>query len=132
MGSIIFLLVASTLTLGQVSEKGVIGSADLFIKGPNIGDTEDIDKFLFANDTDSVLIKYKDDIKNFAYVSGELKNSQNRYADTCFSGHARMSEDGKDVKDQCTSVQAIAPSSLLDDNIELLYYDRNTGLSPTE
>ena len=102
LGSIIFLLVSATLTLTQLQTFNTISDADLYLHGKSIkGDNNhnDLTRLMFANETDPILIKYKDKIKNFAYLSNEVRDSQRGDADTCYSGHARLTNDGKDPKD---------------------------------
>ena len=79
LGSIIFLLVSATLQLRLIQTGGTISNADLVIGGG-----------FNSADTDPVLLEYIDSIKDFAYVSEELSQTQNDEAKTCYSDLARL------------------------------------------
>ena len=51
--------------------------------------------YLWARYTDPVLVKYKDKIKDFAYITNELNNMQNTWAETTWADHARLRDDMK-------------------------------------
>ena len=88
-----------------------------------------LSKYLFSKDTDPVLVKYKDKINDFAYVTHKVNKMQNIQAKTTFADHARIRDD---LKGSNLRVQAVHPSKLLDESLKLEYYNRDTGLSPTE
>ena len=48
---------------------------------------------MFANKTDPILLRFKDQIKEFAYVGSRVTDYQNSnafIADTCYSDRARL------------------------------------------
>ena len=80
LGAVIFLIVASTITLMQVtSESNEFKEADIYLEGFRIKseDSNSQDDFLQPNQTDPILLEYKDKIESFAYVTDSCANQQN-------------------------------------------------------
>ena len=67
LGSIIFLLVSATLQLKLLQSAGVLQGSDLTLLGGSPNDLSNM--WLFAKDADPILIKHKDSIKDFAYIT---------------------------------------------------------------
>ena len=129
LGSIIFLLVGSTLTISQSLTINKIGEhADVYLKGEHPDKYRNFTKFLLSSDTDPVLIKNKDKIRDFAYVADDLAKVQNTRVELKFSGHARF-EDGLE---RGIRVQGLQVSTLIDDSFDPYYQDPDTGLSISE
>ena len=77
LGAVIFLITSATLTLKSINMQGTFDQADIYIHGGHLNtDDTSIDQLLFADSTDSVLEKYKDKIKSFAYLSPNLNGMQ--------------------------------------------------------
>ena len=74
---------------------------------------------------EDVLLTYKDDIRDFAYVSGELRNTQTPSASSKVSDYSRLEASN-------TAVQAVQPSALLDDSFQVYHSDVSSALSYTE
>ncbi len=132
LGTIIFLLVSATLQLKIVAMMSTLAEGDLILSGGRIKPETIYDEYLFSSDSDPVLITYKDKIRDFGYTTDEVSLSQNGEADTCFSDRARMMDGLAVWMNRCTSVQAVPPSTLLDKGLDLEYFNKTTGLSPTE
>ena len=75
--------------------------------------------------TDPVLQNYTDSIKSFVYVTEDIFDMQ---AD---SPRAQISQQSRMLAKDAVVV-AVNPSSLVDDNLMLNYYDRDTELGMTE
>ena len=58
LGCIIFLLVTASLQIQSITASNAMSGADLFLKN-----------HVNATEAESVLYKYKDQIKDFAYIS---------------------------------------------------------------
>ena len=72
LGAVIFLVVSSTMTLQQISaSSNKFKGVDIYLQGFKInqGDEPITDQPLFANLTDPILLKYKDKIDSFAYIT---------------------------------------------------------------
>lgn len=100
LGAIIFLVVSSTLTLQQISAaSNKFTEVDIYLKGATkeTDDPNDLltGQYLFANQTDPILLEYKDRIESFAYVSNTCAKQQNRKARFTISSLSRLTVDGK-------------------------------------
>ena len=72
LGAVIFMLVSSTITLKQLTTGGAITNCDLYLHGPRITRNLPVENYLLSNETDPVLVKYKDKIKDFVYLTGDI------------------------------------------------------------
>ena len=80
---------------------------------------------MYANLTDPVLQNYTDSIKSFVYMT---ENIFEMYDD---SPVAQISQQSRMLANDAIVV-AVNPSSLVDDNLMLNYYDQDTELGMTE
>ena len=100
---------------------------------------ENIDEInlLYPNKTDPILIRFKDQIKEFAYISSRVTDYQNTghsVADTCYSDRSKLLQTKiDDPKILCEiAVQAVTPSSYLDNALQIKTYNSTSALGPTE
>ena len=120
LGSIIFLLVCATLQIKIISSLRISQTADLTILGrpQYLFAIQDETGLLFANKTDPVLIRYKDQIKDFGYTSIRAISYQ-KDARSCYSDRSKLLESKvKDPKKLCEiAIQAITPSKFFDNQL---------------
>ena len=89
---------------------------------------------MFTNRTDPILIRFKDQIKDFGYTSNEITSYENFASRACYSDRARLVESRlKDPSELCEiDVRAITPSKFFSEQIPLKTYDTSSGLSIAE
>ena len=92
----------------------------------NLGQKKDSeDSLLFASDTDPILVKFADAIKDFGYVTGELYLQQSDTGDNLISDRSRLVT-------KKSSAQALTPSKLFDESLKLAYRNETYELGVTE
>ena len=77
LGCIIFLLTASNLQVQTISMSAYTANADIEVKGHGCEIYSNVDTCFHAKDIDPVLEKWQDRIKDFGYVTGEMKKQIN-------------------------------------------------------
>lgn len=126
LGSIIFLIVSANLQLQQITDLNTVENADIVVGGDfDPTNTDSDESLLFAADVDPILAKYASDIKDFGYVTGELFLQQSDKGANYVSDKSRLVT----LK---SSVQALSPSTLLDDSLYLGLTDETSELGVTE
>ena len=100
LGCIIFLLVTATLELSEITAINTLADADIVVKGKDqfsVPSHEQRWNFLYPIQVEEVLLQYKDDIKDFAWVTGELHNAQTSKASSQVSDYSRLEVSGTAV-----------------------------------
>ena len=117
LGCIIFLLVTANLQVQSISSMHLVESADLML-----------DRYMGVDPkkTDPILLKYKNDIEDFGYMSSVLEHYQNEKAEFQFADRANLITKGQ-------YITAVQPSHLFDDSFNIYSFkDEHTALSATE
>ena len=86
--------------------------------------------YLFAKHTDPVIIANLDKIRDFGYITHDVRDMINKSSETTYANVAGL-EFG-DYKDKYVGLLAINPSTIFDDAVNLDKYDKTTGLTSTE
>ena len=127
LGCIMFLLTAANLQVKIIQAAAYTSGADLEVRGYDCAIwSEKQDTCLYANDTDPVLVKWKDHIKDFAYTTFSLTYEVK-------PGSYIFAYDTGQLSFRGFTIQGIQPSTLMDESFTFEYLDDfYSSLSPSK